>query len=222
MITNPRCKISRPSPNRIVGNSGFSLFELVAFIISVAIIYAYAANRFGAFPAQAERANFTAILSTLQSGLNLELMFGMNGSGLQHPEALEGINPMDLMLSPPSNYLGAFSEIDPLELPRRSWYFDLDNEELVYLASNASGLYLKLNDRSVATDSLRFKVRAARRKTGSSTGLGATIVAAINPLDENSTEEQFGGVLIQPVFPFIWLPGEEDDLYSTALTASSR
>ena len=52
---------------KLAGSGGFSLFELVVFIICVAIIYASAANRFSDFPGEAERANFLAVSAQIQA-----------------------------------------------------------------------------------------------------------------------------------------------------------
>ena len=87
-------------------HAGFSLFELVVFIISIAIIYAYATNRFAEFPGQAERANFMAVTTQLQTGVNLEMMMALGSGRVTSLEQFEGVNPMDLMLSAPTNYLG--------------------------------------------------------------------------------------------------------------------
>lgn len=222
LITNGNSKSYQSSPIRISGNSGFSLFELVVFIISVAIIYSYAANRFSEFPAQAERANFTAIIAQLQTSINLELMFGMGAGGLQNAGLLAGINPMDLMLSPPINYLGALSSPDPVGLPRRSWYFDLNTEELVYLVNDASGVFVEYNGSRVATDILRFKVSVANRKFDPVTGLDASVAARAYPERVVATHEEFGGILLQPVFPFVWAPGNAQELDATAFLVNSQ
>ena len=109
---------------------GFSLFELVVFIILVAIIYATAANRFADFPGQAERANFLAITTQLQTAINLEMMIGLGTGRIRTAERMDGVNPMDLMLQPPSNYIGVFDLIDRERIQRRVWYFDRSREEL--------------------------------------------------------------------------------------------
>jgi len=206
---------------KIKGNSGFSLFELVVFIISVAIIYAYAANRFSEFPAQAERANFTAIFTQLQSGITLESMFGGNGGIIQDPSILEGINPMDLLLSTPSNYLGAFDVADEDEMSRRSWYFDKTRNELVYLVNDVGGVYLEINGTLIPTDSLHFKVKAMYREIDAATGLDAAIANRTSPSYSKDASGRFSGMLLQPVIPFVWGEEVEEELMSSALASTS-
>ncbi len=181
---------------------GFSMFELVVYIISVSIIYAYASNRFVAFPADAERANFIAILTQLQSGVSLEFNLGMSRSK-SGVEALAGVNPMDLMMRAPSNYLGAFSAADPASMPRRSWYFDLQSRELVYLVENTEQVYLNVNGSLVPASSLRFKLEIAYTNEDPQTGLP---VQAITPDAEARTagRRAIAGALINPVTPYSW------------------
>lgn len=189
------------------------------FIISVAIIYAYAANRFAEFPAQAERANFISVLTQLQAGINLELMFGSSGGVLQSPELLVGVNPMELMLSPPSNYLGEYDASRPERLERRSWYFDRDREELVYLVNAEAGVYLQIGGDLVPTNELRFKVEAVRRKFDTATGLDAVVAGRANPVPESNLQERLAGILLQPLTPYTWESAEEAELVAPTLAS---
>ena len=125
------------------------MFELVVYIISVSIIYAYASNRFVAFPADAERANFIAILT----------------------------------------------------LPRRSWYFDLENRELVYLVENTDQVYQVANGAPVPASQLRFKLEMAYKNEDPQTGLPADITGSDS---QSSGRRAVAGALINPVAPYEW------------------
>lgn len=46
--------------------------------------------------------------------------------------ALAAKNPMELLLDPPGNYLGAIAPADPSEIPGRQWYYDTAAGHLVY------------------------------------------------------------------------------------------
>jgi hypothetical protein len=46
--------------------------------------------------------------------------------------SLTGANPMELLLEPPGNYVGAGSRSSAEGIPRRSWYFVEDDKLLVY------------------------------------------------------------------------------------------
>ncbi|MDT8427874.1 MAG: hypothetical protein RQ757_03820 [Pseudomonadales bacterium] len=166
------------------GQRGFTLFELVSYILVVSIISSVAFNRFADFPGEAERANFIAIMMQLKAGVNLSMMDGIAGGNFQQMQALEGSNPMDLMLETPVNYLGEFSLEDTAGLPRRVWYFDAGSGELVYLANNSDNLYRFVDGQQVATEELRFRIRARFRDEQARLG--------------------WQGLLLEPVQPYRW------------------
>lgn len=200
---------------------GFSLFELVAFIISVAIIYAFAANRFSDFPAQAERANFIAITTQLQSSLNLELMAVLARGHGSMADVFEGVNPMDLLLQPPSNYLGSFNNPDPSRLDRRSWYFDERSEELVYRINDIGGVFLELNNVPIPTEEIRFKVRLSSGQVDERTGLDIVLAERAGEVPEGSRRTRVTGVVLLPVIPFIWEDFEENGTLAESALATN-
>jgi len=204
-------------------SEGFSLFELVVFIIAVAIIYATAANRFSQFPAQAERANFLAVVTQLQAGVNLEMMFSLAG-GRQSSvsSSLEGANPMDLMLETPRNYIGAFDLVDKDQLPRRIWYFDKDRQELVYLANTTEGVFLVSDGINIPTDEIRFQLVAVYREEDATTGLPVEISEATgNEISSENRRSRLNGVAMRPSIPFIWGGVEQDEFVQTATSENS-
>ncbi len=186
-------------------SAGFSLFELVVYIISVAIIYSVAANRFSQFPAAAERASFISVTSQIQAALNLQSMeLAINGAG-RELSALDGGNPMDYLLETPSNYLGAFDLVDESRLQRRSWYFDNANDELVYLVSADDAVTLDINGTSVAADRVRFamtiqySVKDARGNPVTDPG-----VLESEALSSGRLRYVFRGITLNPVYPYRW------------------
>ena len=199
-------------------NRGFSLFELVVFIISVAIIYAYAANRFAEFPAQAERASFIAVLTQLQTGINLELISAVTGGNRGAASALEGVNPMDLMLLPPSNYLGAYAMAPTEDFQRRSWYFDSSSNELVYLINDAGGVYISNNDRRVPVDEIRFRVTADYGEVDLQSGLDVKVASRSEVIPDENRRSRLNGVILEPVVPFFWEQVDDELLIAQALT----
>lgn len=179
-------------------SAGFSIFELVVFIITTAIIYAYAANQFSSFPGEAERANFLAVSTQIQTGVNMEMMFGLKAfSG--SAEGYEGANPMDLMLEPPSNYLGAFPAVDLSTMPRRSWYFDSSNQELVYLVNDASNVYLMQNGAGVPSNEIRFKITADYSQVDAGSGIPVGIGGL-----QSQSKQRFNGMVFRPSIPYQW------------------
>ncbi|GAB5499200.1 MAG: hypothetical protein PsegKO_15110 [Pseudohongiellaceae bacterium] len=202
----------------MTAGAGFSLFELVVFIISVAIIYAYAANRFSDFPGQAERANFQAVTMQIQSAVNLEMMFGVGVGRISSPLRMEGANPMELLLEPPSNYLGAFDAVDQSRLERRTWYFDQSRGELVYLANDPTGLVLVSNGREVPTNEVRFRLIAdySMHEKGSGLPVRALESAGETVPAENQVRK-FNGIVMRPVTPYEWGSPDDQDLAAEAI-----
>ena len=209
------------SPDLGKSSRGFSLFELVVFIISVAIIYAFAANRFAGFPAQAERANFLAITTQLQSSLNLEVMTVLASGQGEFVTAFEGINPMDLLLQPPFNYLGSFSNPDVASFDWRSWYFDLSREELVYLVNDVGGVFNQIEGLLSPVDEIRFKVRVGRGEVDARTGLDIALAERTGAVPIGGRRNRATGVILEPTTPFFWRDIDEiDELIEPATTVN--
>ncbi|MEX0618755.1 MAG: hypothetical protein WDZ76_11135 [Pseudohongiellaceae bacterium] len=191
------------SPRR---NRGFSMFELVAFIICVAIIYAVGANRFSEYPASAERANFMAVVTQVQTGVNMEVLFGMVSGG--NLDQYENANPMELMLEAPSNYIGSFGYVDTAQMPRRVWYFDRNSGELVYLINESDDVYLVENGVEVPTDEIRFHIEVDYREEPDR-GLADTGLDTGNAPQAETDREIVGrrrinGIVMRPVTPYNW------------------
>jgi general secretion pathway protein G len=205
IVTSSLRTLQNTGPRRPQLAGGFSLFELVVFIISVAIIYAYAANRFADFPGQAERANFLAVTTQISSAVNLEMLYGVGVGRIASPQALAGANPMELLLEPPANYIGAFDAVDPDRLDRRIWYFDRSSQELVYLINDATGVALLINGREVPTNEIRFRLEADYSMHDEETGLPVRVLeSAGEEVPEDSRVREFNGIVMRPVTPYKW------------------
>jgi len=206
------------SIRQISRSGGFSAFEIVVFIIMAAIIYAGAANRFAEFPGQAERANFQAIATQLQSAINLEMMYGTGVGRIARPTDLVGLNPMDLLLEPPSNYIGAFDAIDTSALERRVWYFDRASRELVYLVNATQGVALIINGTAVPADEIRFRIEAQFSPYDASTGLPARALEnAGRTVPASAQYNGFDGVLMRPTLPYVWNEADQDTMVQQAI-----
>jgi len=176
----PRLPVLSNTPTR---QHGFSMFELIAYILVVSITTSVAYNRFADFPGEAERSNFMAVLMQLRAGTNMQMMNGIAGGKWRELQTLEGTNPMDLMLETPVNYIGELGFVNPTDMPARIWYFDTNTGELVYIANDARNLYILAGNDLVQTDELRFR-----------------IVQKYRDAEAGSWE----GLVLEPVVPYIW------------------
>lgn len=165
--------------------SGFSLFELIVYMLIASIMFATAFNRYRAYPAEAERANFMAVLGQLKTGVNLRMIVAVTSGSVTARTALAGSNPMDFMLQTPGNYVGAFSTVDERQLPRRTWYFNSSLGELVYLADRADNLFALSPAGRTPTNRIRLHI--------------------VDIFDETSVGSRWQGVSLEAVEPYEWL-----------------
>ncbi len=202
---------------------GFTLFELVVLILVVAIVFAYGLNRFREFPGEAERANFLAVSTQLKAGVTLQMMNGIASGKWNELSALEGSNPMDLMLELPRNYLGAFDLIDEAALPRRTWYFDSFKGNLIYLADDSENLYSYVDGFRQPTDQVSFRI-VMKYDDGKDDRQGSTFrrgdidnlfaendAFALNLGEETGSsaaettkKPSWVGLLLEPLAPYQW------------------
>jgi type II secretory pathway pseudopilin PulG len=230
-LENKEIYVFRAQPKVTASNidkgKGFSLFELIVYILLVSIVFSVSMRRFGEFPGEAERANFLAISMQLKAAVNIQMMNAIARGDWSELGRLENTNPMDLMLETPSNYAGSFNLVDEQSMPRRTWYFDSFNGQLVYLANDTSNLYSSQGDGSSTLSSIRFRI--AQRYAGdgpvSDSGLGidaGTVTGLNDPSLRSSGGGEGGGggrkwhgLVLEEVTPFHWeraamsLPGVE-------------
>lgn len=175
--------------------SGFSLFELLVYLLIASILFAAAANRYQGYPAEAERANFLAVLSQLKAGVNLQMMRMIASADWTQArqEAIAGTNPMDLMLETPSNYLGEFATVDAAALPQRVWYFDSSAGELVYIAENSDNLYIIQDGVALASNQIRLRIENVYDRSG-----------IVDDPDTADNRGRWQGLMLAPVIPYEW------------------
>lgn len=169
----------QPIPDKTIAQRGFSLFELLVYILAASILFSVMLNRYRDFPGEAERASFIAVLGQLRAGVNLQMMSAIAEGSWQRLDALDGSNPMDLMLEVPGNYLGEFPKIDA-SLPRRSWYFDTSAGHLVYHVNQVDHIRVQIDGDEKSTDQIRFVIRNVHGDRG------------------------WQGLTLAPVYPYEW------------------
>lgn len=111
---------------------------MVASICSIVILYMVAEQRLNELPAAAERANFHGVLEQIKSGVHLTMMAKVAGGKMGEIIALEGANPMNLLLEVPSNYMGELEYVTDAVANRNAWYFETATGELVYVVGGQS------------------------------------------------------------------------------------
>lgn len=111
-------------------NAGFSLVELSAALVIIAILAAVALYKLAPILADAERTALENTLGILRSALGINVASYLAKADLRGVQDLAGSNPMELLTEPPKNYLGVLDENSSVE--DGTWYFDRKRSELVY------------------------------------------------------------------------------------------
>lgn len=208
-----RCGVQQrgAAPGPRSRQAGLTLFELVVFILVVSIIFAYGFNRFREYPGAAERANFLAVTAQLKAGVNLRMMNAIASGDFSTARELEGSNPMDLMLEVPRNYVGSFAIVDEGSMPRRTWYFDEQAGELVYLANDSTQLYeLREGGRRVPSDDVRLRINNVYEqdvRNGNGARRQENGTSAVSPEDGESDAprgRRWQGLRLEAVQPYSW------------------
>lgn len=145
-------------PNRV---GGFTLFEMVVVISSIVILYMVAEERLNEMPAAAERASFFAVLQQIKTGVNFEMVTRLASGQSGEIRALEGVNPMDFLIEPPSNYRGELDLVTDAVERRGAWYFETSTGELVYVVGGSSiqNVQVELSGFDVNLGQIRLKLR---------------------------------------------------------------
>lgn len=112
---------------------GLSLIEITVVICLVAVFIGIGLDRLLRYQELGERTAMEQNLAAINTALTMRfatLVITGRGSEI---EKEAGANPIHLLARPPENYLGALYAPTPQSLPPRSWYFDRESGDLVYV-----------------------------------------------------------------------------------------
>jgi prepilin-type N-terminal cleavage/methylation domain-containing protein len=135
---------------------GFTLLEFAVTVMVAAALSAFLLNRFDFYREQAEMAATRQLVAALRTALHTraaQLQASGQGAALH---ALAEDNPMNWLARKPLDYLGEFDALEPEQIGRSGWVFDVRDKSLVYLLSNAESFSFG------EARLLRFKVKFFR------------------------------------------------------------
>jgi general secretion pathway protein G len=113
--------------------SGFTLIELVVVVCVVAVFFGIALDRLLRYRELAERTAVEQNLAAINVALTSKFA-ALIATGRGEAIAGEvGANPVNLLARPPENYLGELYSPPPDSLAPRSWHFDRQSGDLVYM-----------------------------------------------------------------------------------------
>ncbi len=105
------------------------MLELVVVIVILSTLASTLMVRVLPAIDEAERAAVLKLEGQLRSSLALESARYVAEGNTAGVRAMEGMNPLSLMVDPPRNYVGVRTNS---EVPREHWYFESDRQVLVY------------------------------------------------------------------------------------------
>lgn len=185
---------------RYKAQRGFTLFEMVAVICSIVILYMVAEQRLNDLPAAAERASFQAVLEQVKTGINFAMFSSLASSHSGATTVMEGTNPMAYLLETPFNYRGERSVVnDPVE-SRSSWYFETSTGQLVYVVGKSS-----IEDVLVTVAGTPVQLGQIRLRIASRYSAGPQVMSVSLP----ARSGRWQGVVLEPVHPYHW--GKRED-----------
>lgn len=171
---------------RVKSASGFSLFEFLVVVASIALLGGVLLERARFYQEQAEKAAMEQMAGALRSALRLQIAQRLPQGRHNLAELVEQ-NPMDWLLGKPANYLGERFGPQAGTVPGGNWYFDLRDKTLVYVVGN--GRHFAPNP--AGRKEVRYQIRPLRGGKPQATGI---------PADIQATD----GVILALVEPYQW------------------
>ncbi|MDT8453189.1 MAG: prepilin-type N-terminal cleavage/methylation domain-containing protein [Gammaproteobacteria bacterium] len=139
---------------------GFSLFEMVVVVLLIGVLMSMAIDRMLQLQISSERISVQHMLGVLNSAVNLQAAERVVKQGLDSLTALEHTNPMQYLQNPPYNYLGIKDDKAAGGYPANSWYYDAEQNILVYTVKNTNYFSTSL----AGTPRIRLRVTLAYQK----------------------------------------------------------
>ena len=167
--------------------AGFTLIEMLVVVVAIGILAGFALDRLYPLIGRAERVAFMRLQAQLQNQLTLVTAERMARGESATIPALAGTNPMQYLLKPPENYLGAFDDGQPAGAPSGHWYFDTLTGTLVYLV----GGHTRFDGLDGPEDRVLFRVRLAFTDQN---GNGRY----------EPSRDRFDGIWLAPVYAYSW------------------
>jgi prepilin-type N-terminal cleavage/methylation domain-containing protein len=134
--------------------AGFTLIELLVVVSIVAVVFGVGLDRLLRYQELGERTAMEQNVAAINVALTMKFAALVSGGRGESIEAEVGTNPVDLLARPPENYLGELFAPSVASLPQRSWHYDRQSRELVYVP----GRTRYLTSGGQVPERLRFRV----------------------------------------------------------------
>lgn len=133
----------------------FTLIELIAVLLVIAVLAALLADRLLYYQERAEKAAMEQVVVVLRSALQLRAAGLLVQGRMEDMKQLEAENPMNWLADRPENYLGVFAGAPADDSSPGKWYFDGSAKRLIYVPARTRH-FVAGKDGQAA---IRFQVR---------------------------------------------------------------
>ena len=153
--TKPTLSGSNQQIYRFSRQLGASSLEILFVVILVLIFVWVATLRIWELRIAAERNAMEYVVGNLKSALGIHVAVSVVKEGLNSVAALDKTNPMQLMDKKPASYIGELGNPDPAQISGYQWYYDRQQQMLIYRVENSDFFESPLSGPARA----RFQVR---------------------------------------------------------------
>lgn len=112
--------------------NGFTLFELIVFIIIASILASILLDRLNRYQEMAEKTVMEITVMNLRSGLRLQVAELMMQDKMGEAGNLLDQNPINWLEKVPAGYMGERRSVKLEDMPLGSWCYDRKMKELIY------------------------------------------------------------------------------------------
>ena len=171
---NGKCR-----PSGCSRQSGFTLFEIVVVILIIGVLVTFAIDRMLQLQIDAERVSVQQVVGVLNAAVNLQAAELVVSKGVDSIRSLANTNPMQYLQELPYNYIGLKNDSSAVNNPQGNWYFDPEQEVLVYTVKNTNYFETALP----GTPRIRLKVELVYENGINSINKGRVRGVTVHALD---------------------------------------
>ena len=174
--------------NSLTLQNGFTLLELVVVMVIASVLAVILLNRLWYYQEIAEKTAMEMTVMNMRSGLRLRIAELMMQNRMDETVKLMYENPITWLATLPPNYMGKISGSKKTALIPGNWYFDVGQQELVYLVQHDRFFKPGSNGDRHGKKHIRFHVTAMKPARQ----------------DSNGTVRKAEGITLTPITQYHW------------------
>ena len=143
---------------------GATRLEIVVVMIMIAMLSGWLLHTLQFYQELAEKTSVETTVMNMRSGMRLKIADLIIKGEADQQKSLVKQNPVVFLQKPPLGYLGELKSV-PEDLPKGSWYFDVEMSQLVYVPKISDHLIMKLDLVGDVPVFLRWQVLVPEKQT---------------------------------------------------------